>query len=230
MLPVREKSAMSAPVDHLQERVLDASEQLADIMPSAITLAMMLRHRNTAAWLRAEFEGYDDTSELPAYRHDVNGHIVARSPQYGWIPAPVDRSQLKQFGHLDVRDDVTALERTCLNSKKGNGHRISLPGEQLRELQQKINLSAELAINISRSTYCDVLKTLRGSLYLWTSAIIESGLSGDHNAFSREEKEKVACLDNPTRFWREAMDRLDELPIPNVREAGFLERMFGRTG
>lgn len=221
---------MSAPVDHLQERVVDASEHLADIMPSAITLAMMLRHRNIAAWLRAEFEGYDTTAELPAYRHDVNGHIVARSPQYGWIPAPIDQQQVRQFGHLDLRDDITNLEQTCLNCKKGNGHRIALPGDQLLDLQQKINLSAELAINISRSTYCEVLKTIRGSLYLWTRAILDAGLTGDHNTFTREEKEKVACLDNPVRFWREAMDSLESLPVPNVREAGFLERMFGRTG
>ncbi|WP_328185846.1 AbiTii domain-containing protein [Marinobacter sp. OP 3.4] len=221
---------MSAPVDHLQERVVDASEHLADIMPSAITLAMMLRHRNIATWLRAEFEGYDTTAELPAYRHDVNGHIVARSPQYGWIPAPIDQQQVRQFGHLDLRDDITNLEQTCLNCKKGNGHRIALPGDQLLDLQQKINLSAELAINISRSTYCEVLKTIRGSLYLWTRAILDAGLTGDHNTFTREEKEKVACLDNPVRFWREAMDSLESLPVPNVREAGFLERMFGRAG
>ncbi|GGY75125.1 AbiTii domain-containing protein [Marinobacter zhanjiangensis] len=221
---------MSAPVDRLQERVVDASEPLADIMPSAITLAMMLRHRNTASWLRSEFEGYDQAAELPGYRHDVNGHIVARSPQYGWIPAPIDRHQLRQFGHLDLRDDVPGLEQTCLNCKKGTGHRISLPGDQLLELQHKINLSAELAINISRSTYCQLLKTIRGSLYLWTSAILEAGLSGDHNAFSQDEKEKVACLDNPDRFWREAMASVDDLPVPGVREAGFLERMFGRTG
>lgn len=221
---------MSAPVDHLQERVVDASESLADLMPSAITLAMMLRHRNIATWLRAEFEGYDKAAELPTYRHDVNGHIVARSPQYGWIPAPIDQKQLRQYGQLDLRGSVPELERTCLNCKKGNGHRISLPGDQLLDLQHKINLSAELAINISRSTYCTVLKTIRGSLYLWADAVLESGLSGDHNTFTKEEKEKVACLDNPTRFWREAMASLDDLPVPNAREAGFLERMFGRTG
>ena len=221
---------MSAPVDHLQERVVDASESLTDLMPSAITLAMMLRHRNIATWLRAEFEGYDKVAELPTYRHHVSGHIMARSPQYGWIPAPIDHQQLRQFGHLDLRDTVQNLERTCLNCKKGNGHRIGLPGDQLVELQQKINLSAELAINISRSTYCQLLKTIRGSLYLWTSAVLESGLSGDHNTFTREEKDKVAGLDNPTRFWREAMASVNDLPVPGVREAGFLERMFGRTG
>lgn len=220
---------MSAPVDHLQERLTDASENLADLMPSAITLAMMLRHRTMATWLRAEFEGYDEAAELPAYRHDVSGHIVARSPQYGWIPAPIDKHQLEQFGHLDMRDGITQLESTCLNCRKGNGHRIALPGDQLAELQRKINLSAELAINISRTTYADVLKTVRGAIFLWTREMLESGLSGDHNSFSREEKEKVACLDNPTRYWRDAMTSVDQLPVPGVREAGFLERMFGRA-
>ncbi|SFR53343.1 hypothetical protein SAMN05216203_1205 [Marinobacter daqiaonensis] len=220
---------MSASVDHLHERVLDAGEPLADIMPSAITLAVMLRHRSMAAWLRSELEGYGQATELPPYRHDVQGHIVARSPQYGWIPAPIDKHQLKQLGHLDLRDGVASLERTCLSCRKGNGHRISLPPERLLELQQKVNLSAELAINISRSTYCEVLRTIRGSIFLWAQAVIEAGLGGDHNAFSKEEKEAVAGLDNPIRFWREAMASLDRLPVPDIREAGFLERMFGRA-
>lgn len=220
---------MSAPVDHLQERLLDAGETLTDIMPSAITLAMMLRHRSMAAWLRREFEGYAPETELPGYRHDVSGHIVARSPQYGWIPAPVDEHQLKQFGHLDLREGVSELEKTCMNCKKGNGHRIALPPEQLRGLQQKINLTAELAINVSRTTYCDVIRTIRGTLYLWTTAVVDSGLAGDHNSFTREEKEQVASLDQPDRFWREATESLARLPVPTVREAGFLERMFGRA-
>lgn len=221
---------MSAPVDHLQERLLDASESVTDIMPSAITLAMMLRHRSMAAWLRREFEGYAPETELPAYRHDVSGHIVARSPQYGWIPAPVDKQQLEQFGHLDLHEGVAELEKICMNCKKGNGHRISLPPEHLRELQQKINLTAELAINVSRSAYCDVIRTIRGTLYLWTNSVLESGLAGDHNSFSQEEKQQVAGLDEPTRFWREAAESLHQLPVPDVREAGFLERMFGRAG
>ncbi|WP_372972782.1 hypothetical protein [Marinobacter sp.] len=220
---------MSAPVDHLQERLHDASESITDIMPSAITLAMMLRHRSMASWLRREFEGYAPETELPGYRHDVSGHIVARSPQYGWIPAPVDKHQLEQFGHLDLREGVSELEKTCMHCKKGNGNRIALPPEQLRDLQQKINLTAELAINVSRSTYCDVIGTIRGTLYLWTTAIIDSGLAGDHNSFSQKEKDQVASLDQPSRFWREAMESLGQLPVPAVREAGFLERMLGRA-
>ena len=43
---------MSTSVDHLQERTQDASDLLTDIVPSAITLATMLRHRKMAAWLR----------------------------------------------------------------------------------------------------------------------------------------------------------------------------------
>ena len=43
---------MSASVNHLEERTQDSAELLEEIMPSAITLAMMLRHRTMAAWLR----------------------------------------------------------------------------------------------------------------------------------------------------------------------------------
>ncbi len=220
---------MSAPVDHLQERVVDASELLADIMPSAITLAMMVRHRRMAAWLREEFEGYQSGTDVPEYRH-VSGHIVARSPQYGWIPAPVDKHQLEDYGQLDLRDGIKDLEQTCLNCKKGSGNRIALAPAQLAELQQKINLSAELAITVSRTSYCKTLRTVRAAVYLWAQALSEAGGSGEHNSFTTEEREAAAGLDTPARFWREANASLATLPVPDVREAGFLERVFGRTG
>ena len=81
---------MSTSVNHLDERTRDSAELLEEIMPSAITLAMMLRHRKMAAWLRTEFDGYQDVAAAPPYRRQLHGHIVAKSPQYGWIPAPVD--------------------------------------------------------------------------------------------------------------------------------------------
>ena len=67
---------MSTSVDHLQERTQDASDLLTDIVPSAITLATMLRHRKMAAWLREEFDGYTDKDKAPPYRRDLPGHIV----------------------------------------------------------------------------------------------------------------------------------------------------------
>ena len=81
---------MSAAVDHLDERLRDDGESLEEIMPSAITLAMMLRHRTMASWMRIEFDGYSDTSELPPYRRDVPGHIVARSCLLYTSPSPRD--------------------------------------------------------------------------------------------------------------------------------------------
>ena len=59
---------MSASVNHLEERLLDERELLEGIMPSAITLAMMLRHRQMATWLRAEFDGYPEVADAPPYR------------------------------------------------------------------------------------------------------------------------------------------------------------------
>src|SRR5690554_1837519 len=128
---------MSAPVDNLQARLLDASETLTELMAPAITLATMLRHRRVAAWLRWELEGYAPEASLPGYRDDVRGQIVARSPQYGWIPAPVDRYQLAQFGRLSLYDSVAALEQVCMSRRRGNHHRVALQPSELKELQQK---------------------------------------------------------------------------------------------
>jgi len=221
---------MPAPVNHLEERTQDATVMLEEIMPSAITLAMMLRHRKMAAWLRAEFEGYSESDKAPPYRRDLPGHIVARSPQYGWIPAPVNDQQKAEHGHLDLLEGVKSLEKTCAGCKKGNGHRIVLPEEQMGSLQAQINLTAELAINVSRDTYCRVLRTIRATLYLWATELVAAGVGGEHNSFRDEERKRAAALDEPERFWRRAMDELEQLPVPDTREAGFFERVFGRAG
>ena len=221
---------MSAAVDHLDERLRDDGESLEEIMPSAITLAMMLRQRTMAAWMRIEFDGYSDTSELPPYRRDVPGHIVARSPQYGWIPAPVDDKQKQDFGHRDMPEGVKSLEKTCMACKKGTGHRIVFDKEEMATLQAHINLTAELAITISRDSYNKLLRVVRCALYLWEQELMEHGLSGDHNSYSAQERDKVAHLDDPEKFWRKALEDNADLHIPDVRETGLFERFFGRTG
>lgn len=220
---------MSASINHLNERTLDSGDFLEDIMPSAITLAMMLRHKKVAAWLRAELEGYQDHDAAPPYRRDLSGHIVAKSPQYGWIPAPVSAQQTRDFAHLDLLEDTKSLEKICINSKKGDGNRLLLDADDMAILQKQINLSAELAINLSRDVYSSVIRTVRGGIYLWTQALMANGLEGEHNHYSAEERSLVAQLDDPVYFWRKAMDEADSLPIPDVRSAGFFERIFGRA-
>ncbi|WP_417516803.1 hypothetical protein [Marinobacter sp.] len=221
---------MSASANHLDERTRDSGELLESIMPSAITLAMMLRHKKMAAWLRSEFDGYQDRDAAPPYRLDLPGHIVAKSPQYGWIPAPViNEKQKLEFGHIDLIEGTRSLEKICVNSKKGDGNRLMLDEEDMAVLQKQINLSAELAINLSRDVYSRLLRTVRAAVYLWTQALMDKGLAGEHNHYSPDERALVAELDNPEHFWRRAMDELDSLPIPDVRSAGFFEKLFGRA-
>ena len=220
---------MSAPVDDLEQRVQDASDELMEIMPAAITLAMMFRHRKMSSWFRTEFEGYDEGAALPDFRRDVVGHIVAKSPQYGWIPAPVNDKQKLEHGHRDLPDGVITLERFCMKCKKGSGQQIAFPPDQMLALQAQINLSAELAITVSRESYVDVLRVIRSAIYLWTRELVALGFSGEHNSFNDSERAKAAHLDDPERFWREAMTEAPSLPIPGVRTSGFLERVFGRA-
>lgn len=220
---------MSAAVEHLDERLQDGNELLEKIMPSAITLAMMLRQRTMATWMRTEFDGYSDPADLPPFRRDIIGHIVARSPQYGWIPAPVDDKQKRDFGRRDMVEGVKSLEKTCLSCKKGTGHRIVFDKEEMTKLQTQINLTAELAITVSRDSYSAMLRVVRSAVYLWCQELMAAGIGGDHNSFSAEERQSVAHLDDPERFWRQALENNGDLPIPDVREVTFFEKFFGRA-
>lgn len=221
---------MSASINHLEERIKDEGDPLFEIMPAAITLAMMLRHRKLAGWLRVEFEGYPEGESLPPYRREIAGHIMAKFPQYGWIPAPVDKQQNLDFGCVDISEGVKVAERVCMNCKKGTGNQIKLCPERLALLRSQINQTGDLAITISRVSYCKMLRTIRSAVYLWSLELIELGLTGDHNSFKEADKVKAAHLDNPEVFWRRAMEEEANLPIPDVRSSGFFERMFGRTG
>jgi hypothetical protein len=220
---------MPVSATQLEERTQDSSELLEGIMPSAITFAMMLRHKNMSAWLRAEFDGYENADAALPYRRGLPGHIVANSPQYGWIPAPVNPQQTADFGRLDLTEGVKDLEEFCLTSKKGNGKRVQLSKEITAVLQKQINLSAELAINVSREEYSKILKIVRGAIYLWAKALIAQGLTGEHNHYTAEQRALVAELDDPQKFWCKATAEVDSLPMPEIKTAGFFERMFGRA-
>lgn len=50
-----------------------------------------------------------------------------------------------------------------------------LTQDDMVELQQQINLSAELAINLSRDVYSRLLRTIRGTVYLWTQELMARG-------------------------------------------------------
>lgn len=218
---------MGAPVDALEQRVRDAQDPLEEVLPASITLSLMLRNRKMGSWLQNEFAGYDEEAELPDYRRDLPGHLMTRSPQYGWIPAPVSEEQDRKEAHIDLRDGVRSLEKTCLRYRKDSYIQHSLSAEEMQALQARVNLTTDLAITINRETYSDLLRLVRSTIYLWTLDLIEAGFSGERNSFSNSEREQAAAMDNPEHYWRRAMDEHANLPVPGIRQAGVLERFFG---
>lgn len=224
---------MATSVENLRQRTLEPTELLGDLLPSAIALATMLRHRNMTAWLRQEYDGYTDAKQAPPYRRQLPGEIVGKPPQatmHGWVSAPVNYQQSETYARPDLLEPARRLERLCLGCKKGDGHHVQMTNEDAATLKKELNLTAELAIYLDRDVYSKLVRTIRGGLYLWLSAVQEAGLTGERNQFTREEKEKVAHLDTPEEFWRQAMADLDTLPIPDVRSMGIFERLFNRTG
>lgn len=220
---------MGAPVDSLEQRVRDAQDPLEEILPASITLALMLRNRKMGNWLQNEFAGYSEDAELPDYRLDLPGHLMTRSPQYGWIPAPVSEEQNRKEAHMDLRDGLRSLEKTCLRYRKDSFIQHALSADEMRELQTRVNLSTDLAIAINRETYSDLLRLIRATVYLWALDLIEAGLGGERNSFNTSEREQAAAMDDPEHYWKRAMEEYAGLPVPGIRQAGVLERFFGNA-
>lgn len=218
---------MGAPVDALEQRVRDSQDPLEEILPASITLALMIRNRRMGSWLQNEFAGYSEDAELPSYRRDIPGHLVTRSPQYGWIPAPISEEQNRAEAHIDLRDGIRSLENTCLRHRRDSTIQRSLPAEQVQDLQGRINLTTDLAIAVGRETYSDLLRLIRSALYLWNLDLIEAGFSGEHNSFSAEERDQAIAMDAPEHYWQRAVEEYSALPVPGVRQAGLFERFFG---
>jgi hypothetical protein len=39
----------------------------------------------------------------------------------------------------------------------------------------------------------------------------------------------LTTVDDPQKFWRKATAEVDSLPMPEIKTAGFFDRMFGRA-
>ena len=187
---------------------------------------MMLRQRTMAAWLRTEYGGYPPDAALPAYRQAVPGHMVARSPHYGWIPAPVDDAQRRAHGHADVREGVKWLEQTCAACKKGSGKRMPFDTALVRELQAQINLEAELAVMLARDDFAELLHRIRSVVYLWSLDLVEAGLSGEHNTFDESQRKSASACGTPEHYCQRAQLEKAQLPVPGVRDSGFFDRLL----
>lgn len=239
---------MSTSVNRLQTRTLNANGLLGDIVPSAFTLATMLRHRKMAAWLREEFDGYRSIERLPPYRCKQPVQVEVNSPSHGWAKVPINADTIAGLGCFELYDSARVLEQVYLNCKSGGGHRTGLSKDVEAVLQQELSARAVNAFNQGseddgwrpymvgtdlsffrqRDVYRQVLRTVRASIYLWCEALLECGIGGEHNSYSASERQAVEHLNEPEIFWASAMEKGDVLPVPDTRDAGFLERVLGR--
>lgn len=221
---------MSFSASSLERRLQRPDEPLAQLLPVAIALAMTLRQDATARWLTAEFEGYPDNSSLPRCRRRLPGRIMARSPQSGWIPAPVTEYQIRNHARIDVYDSIQEVEQFCLSGTRSSARRVPLPGDTMQLLQSSLGLTADLALTIRREHYCQLVRVTRGAIYLWVSGLTGLGLGSTRDGFRDHEKQLATLIDTPELYLRQAQERIRHLPVPDIPEAGFFERIFRRAG
>lgn len=220
--------SLASPVESLLVRVSQSEEPTSAILPSAISLASMLRQRTMLSWLRAEFSGYGDDAVLPINRTRIPALVLVFLPAQGWAKAPLTPERQAELGHVDLRESILQLAELAQHARKGGGHRVTLSVEQRAQLRVATDLDAEHAMSVAREQLICLCEIPRFVIREWTLDLLDSGIGGERNGFADEEKRLAQnadarfdlLLDNGTKAAQQHAHKL-------VTKPGMFGRWFG---
>lgn len=226
---VSSQRSMASPVESLLVRVSQSEEATSTILPSAISLASMLRQRAMLSWLRCEFSGYAEDAVLPINRTRIAALVLVSLPGQGWAKAPLTPERQAELGHLDLRESIPQLEELAQHARKGGGHRVTLSPEHKANLRVATGLDTEHAMSVAREQLIWLCEIPRFVIREWTLDLLDSGIGGERNGFADDEKRLAQnadarfdlLLDNGTKAAQQQAHKLASKP------AGMFSRLFG---
>ncbi|PWG65466.1 AbiTii domain-containing protein [Spiribacter halobius] len=222
---------MASAVESVQAQARDQEQPLEDVLQRAIFLASVLRLKQMGAWLRQELEGFADGAEVPAYRRNIEGTLLAWMPANGWVQAPISEQMAADAHSLDLRDPSPSLEQQVRRNRRAGGLRLDPDPEREKALRARTQLDTRLTFAVTTTELAAVPESVREIIVLWTTDLLDLGLVGENMVFSRNERDSVAHLDESLADYAEraqgpARERAAAL---RAQKGGLLGRLFGRA-
>lgn len=222
---------MSSAAETLSELARDEQERVSDLLSRAINLSTILRQKPMTQWLKQELGGFPEEVDLPCYRRDLHGTLVAWMPGQGWIEAPISNEIRDEVSAFELRAGIRELERAYERNRRSGGQRLDLPEQRVAELQAKTRLDTRLNMAVPNEAIGHVLESVRLVVAQWADALAEAGLAKEAAQFTDDDrKAAVAITERLPEFMAQASAQaVERMAAMKSRQGGFLSRMFGRA-
>lgn len=222
---------MSSAAETLCEHARDDQEKISDLLSRAINLSAILRQKSVTSWLKQELGGFDPSTELPVYRQNLHGTLVAWMPGQGWIEAPVSNEMRQEVSEFELRDGIRELERAYARNRRAGGQRLDLSEERVAELQARTQLDTRLNMAVPNEAIGQVLESVRLVVGMWAQSLVDAGLAKESNQLTAEDRQTADELSAklPEYMDQASEQALERMAAMKTKQGGFLSRMFGRA-
>lgn len=175
-------------VDELQFDASNMSVSIANLLRKAWMVANKLGLSDLPNWIKNELEGYENEEAVPNYRI-VYGHLMAKNPVHGWIPAQLQTNEFQDM--VSRRPMVSPISEVEALLKRDGRLTLGFSPEQLNLLADCFSFETEYRLFLEKAKLEAILDGIRNKVLEWAISLEQSGVKGEGLSFTNAEREKA---------------------------------------
>ena len=175
----------------LQQLATDNGTDVTELLRKALLVATKLGLQPFRDWVNQELLGYDDTCDIPEYRH-VRTELKVHNPYHGLLPFLIDDEEIMgTVCNVQINDPIGSM----INLMQSDNRHLTVPLSP----QQKILLMRmqdrpeplEPVRTVGRNQFASILDAVRTTILEWSLQLEADGVIGEGMTFSAEEKQRA---------------------------------------
>ena len=179
----------------LQQLATDNSTDVTELLRKALLVATKLGLQPFRDWVNQELHGYDDTCDIPEYRH-VRTELKVRNPYHGLIPFLIDDEEImgeimRTVCTVQINEPIGSMVNLM---QSDNPHLMVplLPQQKMFLMRMQDSFAPlEPVRAIGRNQVATILDAVRTKILDWSLQLEADGVMGEGMTFSAEEKQKA---------------------------------------
>jgi hypothetical protein len=177
---------MASLVLQLQQKALDSSTTLSDVLRTALVTAKKLHLSEFEAWIQNELNGYRTADEVPDYR-TVGCQVIATDEFGRKLPVMFqDPDEERVASRRILYAPISSLE--ILPSESAGSLSLPLPNSIRERLHSAGPVYSRFPVSEARR----VVDTVRNRLLEWALRLEEDGILGEGLVFTEQERSKAS--------------------------------------